>query len=103
MRNIGLLGGSFDPPHQGHLYISMEAKKIFNFEEIWWLVTPQNPLKISKPATYEERLKNCKNITKTKPIKIVEIEKKINSKYSYQSINYLLNHCVGVTCAASMR
>ena len=55
MKNIGLLGGSFDPPHKGHLYISLEAKKILNLDEIWWLVTPQNPLKINKPASYKER------------------------------------------------
>ena len=41
MRKIGLLGGSFDPPHKGHLYISLEAKKLLKLNEIWWLVTPQ--------------------------------------------------------------
>ena len=61
MKKIGLLGGSFDPPHRGHLFISNEAKKVLQLDEIWWLVTPQNPLKISKPATYEERLQNCKH------------------------------------------
>ena len=76
MKHIGLLGGSFDPPHRGHLYISIEAKKIFSLEEIWWLITPQNPLKISKPATYNERFNNCNNITKGTPIIIKEIEKK---------------------------
>ena len=89
MKNIGLLGGSFDPPHNGHLYISLEAKKILKLDEIWWLVTPQNPLKISRPATYSERIKNCKVITKNYPIKIKEVEKSINSKYSYQTINYI--------------
>ena len=92
MKKIGLLGGSFDPPHKGHMYISMEAKKILKLDEIWWIVTPKNPLKIIKPAIYEERINNCKNITKNKPIKIVEIEKKINSKFSYQTINYINNH-----------
>ena len=92
MKSIGLLGGSFDPPHKGHLYISLEAKKILKLDEIWWLVTPQNPLKISKPATYKERIKNCNSITKGYPIKITEIEKKIHSKYSYESINYIRNH-----------
>ena len=51
MKNVGLLGGSFDPPHKGHLYISMEAKKILKLDDIWWLVTPQNPLKVNKPAS----------------------------------------------------
>ena len=92
MKKIGLLGGSFDPPHKGHLYISLQAKKMFKLDEIWWLVTPQNPHKILKPATYKERIKNCKIISKNRPIKIKEIEKKINSKYTYKSLNYILNH-----------
>ena len=92
MKNIGLLGGSFDPPHKGHLYISLEAKKILKLDEIWWLVTPQNPLKINQPASYKDRLKNCKMIAKNHPIKIKEIEKKINSRYSYETIEYLNSH-----------
>ena len=90
MKHIGLLGGSFDPPHHGHLYISLEAKKILNLQEIWWLVTPQNPQKILKPATYKERVFNCKKITKNHPILIKEIEKKINSKYTHYTLEYLL-------------
>jgi nicotinate-nucleotide adenylyltransferase len=96
LKRIGLLGGSFDPPHKGHVYISVEAKKLLRINEIWWLVTPQNPLKISVPATYQERIKNCKEISKDKPILIKEIEKKINSKYTYQTLDYLLNHYINV-------
>ena len=92
MKKIGLLGGSFDPPHRGHVYISMESKKMLKLDEIWWIVTPQNPLKIIKPATYNERVLNCKRITKNLPIRIKEFEKKINSKYTYQTLNYLLQH-----------
>ena len=96
MRRIGLLGGSFDPPHKGHVYISLEAKKTLQINEIWWLVTPKNPLKISQPATYEKRINNCKEISNNKPIKINEIEKKINSKYTYQTLGYLLNHYTNI-------
>ena len=92
MKSIGLLGGSFDPPHKGHLYISLAAKKILKLDEIWWLVTPQNPLKLNQPASYSNRVKNCKLIIKNQPIKIKEIEKKINSKFSYQTIKYLNKH-----------
>ena len=92
MRRVGLLGGSFDPPHRGHLYISTEAKKMLQLNEIWWLVTPQNPLKILKPATYQERVFNCKKISKGKPIIVKEVEKKIDSKYTYQTLDYLINH-----------
>ena len=87
-----MLGGSFDPPHRGHIYISLEAKKFLSLKEIWWLVTPQNPLKISSPATYEQRLKNCRKIVKNHPILIKEIEKKINSKYSFYTLEYLHHH-----------
>ena len=92
MKKIGLLGGSFDPPHKGHLFISLEARKILKLDEVWWIVTPQNPLKISKPATYKERVFNCRNITRNYPINIKEIEKKIGSNYSYKTISYILRH-----------
>ena len=92
MKHIGLLGGSFDPPHRGHLYISMQAKKILALDDVWWLVTPQNPLKISKPATYKERIFNCKKIIKKHPILIKEIEKKINSTYTHYTLEYLKHH-----------
>ena len=96
MRRIGLLGGSFDPPHKGHIYISTETRKFLQINQIWWLVTPQNPMKISQPASYQERVKNCKEMTKNKPIIVNEVEKKINSKYTYQTLNYLLNHYTNI-------
>ena len=92
MIRVGLLGGSFDPPHKGHIYISLEAKKILQINEIWWLVTPKNPLKILQPATYQERISNCKKISKGTPIIIKEIEKKIDSRYTYETLCYLQNH-----------
>ena len=81
MKNIGLLGGSFDPPHKGHLYISLEAKKILKLDEMWWLVTPQNPLKINQPASYSDRIKNCKLIIKNQPIKIKALKSNISNLY----------------------
>ncbi len=92
MKKIGLLGGSFDPPHKGHIFISTEAKRLLKLDEVWWIVTPQNPLKISKPATYSERIYNCSKITRNYPIKIKEIEKRIDSDYSYKTINFILHH-----------
>jgi hypothetical protein len=44
-RRIGLLGGSFNPAHEGHRHISLEALKRLGLDEVWWLVSPQNPLK----------------------------------------------------------
>ena len=79
MKKVGLLGGSFDPPHRGHLFISLEAKKVLKLSEIWWLVTPKNPLKINNPASYLERINNCNKFVKNHPIKIKQYEsKKVN-------------------------
>ena len=86
-RKIGILGGSFNPAHVGHIHITNTALVNLGLDEIWWLVAPQNPLKISKPATFEERLSNCRDITKNKPIKVLSIEKEIDSKYSYKKLN----------------
>ncbi|EKE17299.1 MAG: Nicotinate (Nicotinamide) nucleotide adenylyltransferase, partial [uncultured bacterium] len=47
---IGLLGGSFDPAHEGHAHISREALKRMGLDQVWWLVTPGNPLKARQPA-----------------------------------------------------
>ncbi len=54
---IGLLGGSFNPAHEGHLYISNIAIKRLGLDYVWWLVSPQNPLKpVSGMAPLEQRL-----------------------------------------------
>ncbi|MFZ0693762.1 MAG: nicotinic acid mononucleotide adenylyltransferase, partial [Alphaproteobacteria bacterium] len=45
LRRVGVLGGSFNPAHEGHLYISRLALKNLGLDEIWWMVSPQNPLK----------------------------------------------------------
>ena len=61
---IGVLGGSFNPAHEGHIHISNIALKEFKLDEIWWLVSPQNPLKtnFTKSATWTKKLVD-ENIT----------------------------------------
>ena len=51
-QRIGLLGGSFDPPHAGHVHISRWALKAFGLDRVWWLVSPGNPLKADAPADW---------------------------------------------------
>ena len=89
MKHVGILGGSFDPPHRGHIYISLEAKKILSLDQVWWLVTSQNPLKITRSVPYDERVRNCYNIIKNHSILLKEIKNKINLKYSHYTIEYL--------------
>ena len=59
---IGILGGSFDPPHKGHLAISKEAKKQFSLKKIIWAITKKNPFKIESKTLLSQRIVNCKKI-----------------------------------------
>jgi len=53
---VGLYGGSFDPPHAGHLHVARTAKKRLGLDRVWWLASPGNPFKDNPPASIEERL-----------------------------------------------
>ena len=59
---IGILGGSFDPPHKGHLAISKEAKKRFYLKKIIWAITKKNPFKKESESSVTERIKKCKKV-----------------------------------------
>ena len=59
---IGILGGSFDPAHKGHLAISKEASKRFKLKKIIWAITKKNPLKAVSKTPLSERIKDCKKI-----------------------------------------
>ena len=84
---IGLLGGSFDPPHQGHVQVSLSALKQLNLHHMIWLVSPQNPLKQHKPAPVSERLKAARKITASHPhISASDIESKWRTQYTIETI-----------------
>ena len=53
---VGLYGGSFDPPHAGHVHVARAAKKRLGLDRVWWLASPGNPFKENPPAPIEERL-----------------------------------------------
>ena len=76
---IGLLGGSFDPPHEGHIHISKTAIKIFNLSKLWWLVSPGNPIKDKIPSNINNRLLASKKIKSNKTIKLIKFFKKNRS------------------------
>jgi len=87
---IGLLGGSFNPAHKGHLYISKIALKQLNLNEIWWIITPQNPLKSSSNyLTYNKRIKLAENLIKGYKIRINSLEKKHNNYYTANTLNII--------------
>ena len=88
---IGLMGGSFNPAHDGHIQIACEAIKKLDLDEIWWLISPQNPLKSKdRMMMYEKRVEIAKKISKNYPkIKVKEIEKKIKTTYTSDLISFL--------------
>jgi len=89
-KKIGILGGSFNPAHKGHVVISKEAKKRFDLKYIIWAITKKNPFKKQSATKLFERIKFCKKIIgKNKFIKVRFYEDKIKSNKTINLINYL--------------
>ena len=87
---IGILGGSFDPAHKGHLAISKEAIKRFKLKKIIWAITKKNPLKKISKHSLSTRIKQCKKIIKKKNfIKVRFFENKLKSNKTINLINFL--------------
>jgi len=87
---IGILGGSFDPPHKGHIYISKIALKKLKLNKIVWVVTKKNPLKKKPNLSIQERVKLSKKITKNNnKIFIKYLDKKIKSSSTFNLLRYL--------------
>ena len=87
---IGILGGSFDPAHKGHLAISKEARKRFKLEKIIWAVTKKNPLKAESKTPISKKIKDCKKVIGFNSfIKIKFYENMIKSNKTIDLINHL--------------
>ncbi len=71
---IGLFGGSFDPPHQGHVHVTLEAMKAFGLDRVWWLVSPGNPLKQRGPAPLPRRLGAARAVMQHPRVDVTDIE-----------------------------
>jgi nicotinate-nucleotide adenylyltransferase len=87
MKRIGLLGGSFNPAHRGHRRISIAAMETLGLDEVWWLVSPGNPLKSPKGmASYEARLASARQQAKGARIKVSEFEAEAGTRYTVDTI-----------------
>ena len=87
---IGILGGTFDPPHRGHFYISKIALKKLKLKKILWVVTKKNPIKNKPYLKIKERIKLSKKITKKeKKITIKYFDDKIRSTSTFDLLYYL--------------
>lgn len=88
---VGLLGGSFNPPHAGHLHIAQLAKKKFGLDFVWWIVTPQNPLKETKEMRpYDERHENVEDMLQGYPHQMpTHLESELGTQYTYETVTKL--------------
>ena len=92
IKTIGLLGGTFDPAHKGHLTITKIALKKLNLSKVLWIVTKKNPFKDKPYYSLSQRLKKASELTKgIKKIQVMHLDKKVNSSRSSDIINYLVN------------
>ena len=94
---VGLLGGSFDPPHAGHLHISDIALQRIGLDRVWWLVSPGNPLKARGPAGMERRLETSKRLIDHRPdIIATDLETRLGTRYTADALRKLLRTYPGV-------
>jgi nicotinate-nucleotide adenylyltransferase len=94
---IGLLGGSFNPPHDGHRVASLLALRRLRLDRIWWLVSPANPLKDkSELAPLSRRAEAAAKISQHPRIAVTVLEAAIGATYTFETIKYLKRRCPGV-------
>ena len=88
-RVIGLLGGSFDPAHEGHVHITREALKRFGLDEVWWLVSPGNPLKAQGPQPLAARLAAARAVMVHPHVRISDFEARAGTRYTAETLRAL--------------
>jgi nicotinate-nucleotide adenylyltransferase len=92
---IGLFGGSFDPAHEGHAHVAETASKRLDLDRVWWLVSPQNPLK-PKSSSYAKRMKSAQAQAHGPRMVVTDIEKRLNCAYTYETLRELRRLYPGV-------
>lgn len=94
---IGLLGGSFDPPHKGHLHISEVALQRIGLDRVWWLVSPGNPLKTRGPAEIERRMAACVALLNGRfGMQATDLERRLGTRYTADTLRALRRLYPGV-------
>lgn len=93
---IGLLGGSFDPAHEGHAHITREALKRFGLDEVWWLVSPGNPLKEHGPAPMADRITRARAVMRDPRVRVTGLESRLGTRYTFATLSQLVGRYPGV-------
>jgi nicotinate-nucleotide adenylyltransferase len=96
-QRIGLFGGSFNPPHEGHKRASLLALRRLRLDRIWWLVTPGNPLKENSGLpSLQTRVAAASRVATHPLIEVTAFEADIGSRYSFDTLVWLTRRCAGV-------
>lgn len=94
---IGLFGGSFNPPHEGHLLVSRIALRRLRLDRIWWLVTPGNPLKDTRGLpTLAARIEAARRLLRDPRVIVTGLEADIGARFTHDTLRYLVARCPGV-------
>ncbi len=87
---VGLLGGSFNPAHEGHLHVSLEALKRLRLDRVWWLVSPQNPLKPrAGMAPFADRFASAVAMARHPRIRVLDLERRFGTTYTIDLLRRL--------------
>ena len=94
-RRIGLIGGSFNPAHEGHVHMARHARQSARLDEVWWLVSPQNPLKpVQGMSPFLQRLASARDVSQSYGwIKVLDFEQKKALKFTAESLSLLVKRC----------
>ena len=93
---VGLLGGSFDPAHGGHVHITQAALTRLGLDRVWWLVSPGNPLKKRGPAPIDVRIARAKSVMQHPKVTVTGIEEQLGTRYTAETISALQQAYPGV-------
>lgn len=87
---IGLFGGSFNPPHEGHLLVAETAMRKLGLDQLWWMVTPGNPLKSHRElAPLSRRIAACEAMIKDPRIKVTAFEKSLGTAFTAKTLSMI--------------
>ena len=95
-QRVGLLGGSFDPPHAGHVHITRRAIRRLGLDRVWWLVSPGNPLKEDAPASLARRMGACRALVHNPKVQVTDLEARLGVRHTAETVRLLQARYPGV-------